>query len=64
MPEIYSKEGSEDIQRVKTWLTSMVWSEKEYLGHFEAAGKPCRLIELYDRPNIAYSQPCTDLGWP
>ena len=23
----------------------MVWSEKGYLGHFEAAGKPCRLIE-------------------
>ena len=31
----------------------MVWSEKGYLGHFEAAGKPCRLIELYGRPKIS-----------
>ena len=41
----------------------MVWSEKGYLGHFEAAGKPCRLIELYGRPNFAYSRPCTDLQY-
>ena len=64
MLAIHSLQGCEDIQRVQSWLTSVVWSEKGYLGHFEPPGKPCSLIGLYDRPKFAYSRPCKDLGWP
>ena len=64
MLEIHLLQGSEDIQSVQSWLTHVVWSEKEYLGHFEATGKPCSLKGLYGRPKFTYSRPCKDLGWP
>ena len=43
MLEIHSIQGSEDIQRVQSWLTRVIWSEKGYLGHFEPQASPVAL---------------------